>query len=1105
MGSAAANRKFSSPTDIMKNLVFTKRSPFNQGRRALACMLLAFAGGVGAFAQNWIDVTDTYIKNADYSTGTSEGWTDGDAVPTVDATYKNAEFYVKKNTAAQKITGLKAGNYKLTVRGFHRAGSNDAGAAYEAGTEVILAYLFAGEDSVALASLYSAPQNLTSSNLKNGWPDKRQSMREYCDLDPSYYANELFFTATEGQEMLIGVSVQTNVGGSWTCWDDFKLYVDGAAIDALAAQMGKLTEYRDRFETIGATVIADGLTQVIDKYKDYTSETSEEDIASAMEEVESLNSAASETVLLCESLASSIVSAESLMADCNSGKYFAPEQNKSKLQDAINTAKTTLAETAMADVNTVINNAVTDMNGAVATLRTVVALNYTLLKAKNLADQIGGLSGTEEYKAVESALNSTELTYDDVALNVMALNAICKDAMTSEFLAQASDENPIDLTSFIVNPNIYQKAESSVAPDGWNCDTRGSRDNNNPTTDSYTDTDLFCYSWSGNDANTIGKAHYFQKIGGEGEGVVNLPDGLYVLQAATYTDGGDEKIFLYASTDSVNFVKSWINTDAAKYDSARAELGVTTEVLNVEVRNGQLYIGVKGRYVDEAGYVGGNGRSWKADNFRLYYVSSSALTAYVERLQERLAQGQTVHETLVGYNVDDEDLAICLEEFPELLANPDVTVDELSEAIEAMDVLLGEAETVISNYETFNPLLVNGTTLSQQLTDGAIVAQPTVTSKFNLKLEEAAIFADGLSWESLLGDEVVTLSSDLQTAINDLLASVAICYPLSKAKVLADQIGGLSEEDAYKTIVNLLKSDNIDQLDADMATLEMNALCVNAMTPEVLATATPEKPFDMTSFIVNPNIYQNSVTESGDPTNTVVNGWTCVSNADAYVCTSVVSGDTELFCYSWSGHADHNAGSPADYSQAIGTGVAIEGKIALPTGAYRIEAATITSEPGIAGNLDLYGMTRSVSTTTVPDISGNDSTVYVYADSVYVTVPFNGDEDVWKNAVGVASTTTYVPEVYVTNGELVIGVKGNSVIGGNGKWWKADNFRLYYVGTQEGVGVEDAIADETQLSDYVDVYDFTGKLIRKQVKREEAAKGLAKGLYIIGGKKIMIK
>lgn len=1105
MGSAAANRKFSSPTDIMKNLVFTKRSPFNQGRRALACMLLAFAGGLGAFAQNWIDVTDTYIKNADYSTGTSEGWTDGDAVPTVDATYKNAEFYVKKNTAAQKITGLKAGNYKLTVRGFHRAGSNDAGAAYEAGTEVILAYLFAGEDSVALASLYSAPQNLTSSNLKNGWPDKRQSMREYCDLDPSYYANELFFTATEGQEMLVGISVKTNAGGSWTCWDDFKLYVDGTAIDALKAQLGKLTEYRGQFESAGATNAVEELTQLIDKYSNYTEATPEEDINNAIKDIEGQDSIFVAALTQCNSLVSIISSAEKLLSDCADGTYFAPSQNVSELQSVVDAAKELLAKTTLADMGTAFTQTVEDVTTATSKLRTVVALNYTLLKAKNLADQIGGLSEKEEYKAVESALNSTELTYDDVALNVMALNAICKDAMTSEFLAQASDENPIDLTSFIVNPNIYQKGESSTAPDGWNCDTRGSRDNNNPTSDSYTDTDLFCYSWSGNDANTIGKAHYFQKIGGEGEGIVNLPDGLYKLQAATYTDGGDEKISLYASTDSVNFVKSWVNTDAAKYDSARAEMGITTEVLNIEVRNGQLYIGVKGRYLDEAGYVGGNGRSWKADNFRLYYVSSSALTAYIERLQERLVKGQALHEILMGYNIEDEDLAYSLEDFSALVTTEDVTVEDLSDAIIAMDVLIAEAEKIIANFEAFNPLLTNGTSLSEQLREGAIFAQPTVTANFNAKVVEAAIFADDMSWDGLLSTEVETLIADLQTATNDLLASVAICYPLGKAKILADQIGGLSDEEAYKTIVNLLKSDNIEQLDADMATLEMNALCVEAMTPDVLSTASPTKPFDMTSFIVNPNIYQNSVNDAGEPTGTIVNGWQYVSNADAYVCTAAESGDTELFCYSWSGHADHNVGAPSDYYQAVGTGVAVEGKIALPAGAYRIEAATITSDTTFTASIDLYGMTRSVSTTTVPDISGNDSTVYVYADSVYATASFNGDEDVWKNAVGQASITTVVPEVYVTNGELVIGVKGNKVVGGNGKWWKADNFRLYYIGTQEGVGVEDAIADDTLMTSEVDVYDFSGKLLRKQVKRESALKGLAKGLYIVGGKKVIIK
>lgn len=403
MGSAAANRKFSSPTDIMKNLVFTKRSPFNQGRRALACMLLAFAGGVGAFAQNWIDVTDTYIKNADYSTGTSEGWTDGDAVPTVNATYLNAEFYVKKNTAAQKITGLKAGKYKLTVRGFHRAGSNDAGAAYEAGTEVILAYLFAGEDSVALSSLYSAPKNLTSNNLKNGWPDGMQSMREYCDLDPSYYATELEFTATEGQEMLVGISVKTNAGGSWTCWDDFKLYVDGTAIDALKAQLGKLTEYRGQFESAGATNAVEELTQLIDKYSNYTEATPEEDINNAIKDIEGQDSIFVAALTQCNSLVSIISSAEKLLSDCADGTYFAPSQNVSELQSVVDAAKELLAKTTLADMGTAFTQTVEDVTTATSKLRTVVALNYTLLKAKNLADQIGGLSETEEYKAVESA------------------------------------------------------------------------------------------------------------------------------------------------------------------------------------------------------------------------------------------------------------------------------------------------------------------------------------------------------------------------------------------------------------------------------------------------------------------------------------------------------------------------------------------------------------------------------------------------------------------------------------------------------------------------------------------------------------------------------
>ena len=80
--------------------------------------------------------------NADFSTGTNEGWESGTILPAVNATFQNAELYQSQNSASQKVMGLKAGKYKLAVQGFYRAGGNDNGAGYEAGTEVIQAYLF---------------------------------------------------------------------------------------------------------------------------------------------------------------------------------------------------------------------------------------------------------------------------------------------------------------------------------------------------------------------------------------------------------------------------------------------------------------------------------------------------------------------------------------------------------------------------------------------------------------------------------------------------------------------------------------------------------------------------------------------------------------------------------------------------------------------------------------------------------------------------------------------------------------------------------------------------------------------------------------------------
>ena len=150
-------------------------------------------------------------------------------------------------------------------------------------------------------------------------------------------------------------------------------------------------------------------------------------------------------------------------------------------------------------------------------------------------------------------------------------------------------------------------------------------------------------------------------------------------------------------------------------------------------------------------------------------------------------------------------------------------------------------------------------------------------------------------------------------------------------------------------------------------------------------------------------------------------------------------------------------------------------------------------------------MTRNVSTEIVPDINQNDSTVYVFSDSVYAEAAFNADTDAWDIAQNTLSTTTVIPEIYVENGSLVIGIKGSGVITGNGQYWFADNFRLYYVGPNKGDNISAPAMDNNDLMKEVDVYDLSGRMVRRQVRKSEALRGLHKGIYIMDGKKYVVK
>lgn len=1045
--------------------------------RLLSCMAVVFFVG-SAIAQSWVDVTETYIVNPSFEEGTT-GWTDGTAVPAVNANFQNAEFFRKTNSALQTITGLQAGDYKLTVQAFFREWGNDGGAAHNAGTEVIEAYVVAGDSAVKIKSLYSEPNNATVNQL-NGYPNGMEGANAYFTAYSESYMNEVYFTVTNQTTIQIGIDVRATSGDRWVCWDNFKLYVQGNAFDAFAVKRTKMQLMIDSLKNLGVKAYVEMQT-IVDQYAGYNTETPAEDIAVA-EVVINEKTAYLLTLLTQATDLRAAIDAATAIDD----KYAEtlPAAVREVLTEGIATAEAVMQLATLAEFTTAADQAVTDMKNATKKITDFVALSYPLSKAKELADRLGGLDDTNEYAAVVASLANAELGFDEMVLNVAQLNAAMKSKMTVAFLSTASDENPIDMTSFIVNPNIYQNGPATANPGGWIC-VRDGRDGNTRTTSEYGESDLFTYGWTG---SLITASHYHQKIGSDEEGAVKLPAGLYNLKAATCCNNGPANTHLWATPDSVNFkTVDFSSDDEATYLTKRDALETNTIVEGVEVgADGTLYIGIN------VTAASGNGKWFRADNFRLLYVNADVIKAYQDRLMVRLEAAQPLHEKMVEYGIDDTDyLGMALDEEYGYKAYIEVgTVEELQAGIEDMDRLLVEAEKIIANYEAISTLLESSTAISNQIDNGLIFAQPSIAGVFKDALETAAANAENVSWENYLTDKIAQDTEALSIALDDINASIALCFTMGKAKLLADRIGGLDNTEAYIAVAAALKNDMLEKVDADLNTVALNALIVEALASAQISDIMTN-PLDMTSFIVNPNIYQD-YTVNEQPSFLMLPGWETTANADGQGRTDKDSGDTWMSCFSWSGHDGHNIASATDYRQTLGNQGDEEGKVALPKGYYQATAATYA--PVGADMLLLYLMSRMAVKQTLTDMNGNDSIVYNYSDTLYVDGIFNADLDVWNMAQRELGSTTMTAPMLIENGHLVLGVRGIGIVRGNGHYWYADNFRLLYYGTTEPTGIE---LPEYEKS-HIGIYDLMGR-------QYENMDQLEKGIYIINGKKIVVR
>ena len=557
----------------------------------------------GASKGEPVDAT-FYIKGADFNRNQPHGWiVDAEGGSTTiggdseNNPNKSAEaFNNNRVDIYQVLTGLKNGRYEVYCYGFYRPGKNVVtGGAQNA-------YLYAGDHTLPLPLLDDGAVNsmLTASNA---FADER-------------YKTEAVEAVVVDGTLRIGIKKDIHIDQDWVIFDNFRLSYLGEvnASEAFKESLKTLAGCVEDFTGLGATAIAEELQKVYDDNEDASDEGLEEAQAAVSGAVSSAKAVQADV----EALVASINTVKSLYAKVEDGTYVLCTTEKEALSQSITDAEKALAETNMDNMFGTASTMSGNLDAAASKAEQWIGLAYPLTKAKALADAITGLDEEDAYKKVVADMDKAEITYEEVVADVAALNLVCREAMTVEFLAQASAESPIDLTSFIRNPNIYQVGtiddkDKRKELDGWTIADWASADNHNSTLDVNGDTELYCYSWSGNADNNVGKAHYYTQIGGE----VNLPDGTYLLKAATYCTRQPERIWLYASVDNENLTTTGFNGNKSAYDAAKGiNDGATTE-LTVSVTGGRLYLGVKGNNT-----VTNAGQSWNADNFRLYYIGA---------------------------------------------------------------------------------------------------------------------------------------------------------------------------------------------------------------------------------------------------------------------------------------------------------------------------------------------------------------------------------------------------------------------------------------------------------------------------------------------------
>ncbi|MCD8317819.1 MAG: hypothetical protein LUC45_02720 [Paraprevotella sp.] len=339
--------------------------------------------------------------------------------------------------------------------------------------------------------------------------------------------------------------------------------------------------------------------------------------------------------------------------------------------------------------------------------------------------------------------------------------------------------------------------------------------------------------------------------------------------------------------------------------------------------------------------------------------------------------------------------------------------------------------------------------------------------------------ADAQRWVILTGDEIQTFGSavmdERKNALNDMLEQIKALA----ATPHTEDVAG-TDETLSTTLADIETKGNAPEATSeDIATLTDEALTAGL---NFLAEATPssvEQPFDLT-FLLSDASLTDGNGWTGSPTINFSCGEFYQKTFDFYQTVRKLPAGT----YQFKGQAFQRPGTTAEaYNAYVSGDDKVNTVIYAGTDEAKVE------------NIAAEAQTKSLGGGEVT--VGSSPVKYVPNDMEAASKYFAAG--LYDNGV--------VTELTKDNSSLKMGLRCTA---SDSFYWSIfDNFRLYYYGTMNPDivnAIHPAFADPLQDADPfatpADIYNLSGICVRKQATSLE---GLSRGVYIVKGKKLLVK